>query len=58
MAVPQMPRKWMWRGVEFKRESGIGFVPWIVFPHQEKDFDRHDEHAQKQGGEDRGFGHQ
>jgi hypothetical protein len=57
MAVPQMPRKWMWRGVVFKRRSMIGIVV-VVFPIEENDFERHDDHAQKKGGEESGLSHQ
>jgi len=55
--VPQMPRKWMWRGVVFKRRSGIGIVRGTVFPEQENNFESHDEHAEKHGGYERGLGH-
>jgi hypothetical protein len=57
MAVPQMPRKWMWRGVVFKRRSGIGIVRGTVFPEEENNFESHEEHAEKHGGNDRGLGH-
>jgi hypothetical protein len=56
MAVPQMPRKWMWRGVVFKRRSMIGIVV-VFFPIEKNDFERHDEDAQKKGAEEGEFVH-